>query len=311
MLRPAASIKQSQEYWKLHGQQQQQQQHEHQQQNTQAATLSVTAVHQSQAAQALLHASIADASTAEHLVPGVILAAVNEAAAAATAAIGSAQAQQQQEQQVLPQQRKQAKQQQRKLDGWSPANSATLYIPGGITLHPLHYMKALWAACQLAAAARADGSSARLHIQRLSSLAELASSCSSSSSGVADHHFDAVVVAAGAAVGSLAEFGDQLPIQLCQGYSLDMVPPASSTQDDSSSSSSSASDKTTDGDGGDSSSSGTAKPPYKQQKVEKDAEKAALLEALRLKLKAQLDQAEVGGWEGSQGLGLGFRVPAP
>jgi hypothetical protein len=32
-------------------------------------------------------------------------------------------------------------------------------------------------------------------------------------------------VAAGAAVGTLAEVGEQLPLKLCQGYTLDMVPP--------------------------------------------------------------------------------------
>jgi hypothetical protein len=41
------------------------------------------------------------------------------------------------------------------------------------------------------------------------------------------HSVDAVVVAAGAAVGSLAELEGQLPLKLCQGYTLDMVPPTS------------------------------------------------------------------------------------
>jgi hypothetical protein len=101
-------------------------------------------------------------------------------------------------------------------------------------------MQALWLACQQAAAARGDGSSALLKIQQLHSLADVCSFQPSPqvpggqippaqqqqqeqlqhAGGV-----DAVIVAAGAAVGTLAEIGEQLPLKLCQGYTLDMVPP--------------------------------------------------------------------------------------
>jgi len=45
---------------------------------------------------------------------------------------------------------------------------------------------------------------------------------------------------------------------------------------------------------------------YKEAKVERDQEKSALLEALRVKLRAQLDLAEVCGGVG-RGWGEGLR----
>jgi hypothetical protein len=222
MLRPASNVKQSQDYWKVHSQQQQQQQQNEQEVGAGAASAEL----------GYLQSSVADAATAQQLLPGVVLPAVHQAAAAAH------EAQQEQQLEVQPhlQRRRQGKQQQSKLDGWSPEAAAALHIPGGITLHPLHYMQALWAACQDAAAARGDGSSARLHIQKLSSLAELQKQLEgrSGSSGGTSNGFgqrlDDIVVAAGAAVGSLAEFDGQLPLSLCQGYTLDMVPPSDPQQ---------------------------------------------------------------------------------
>lgn len=116
---------------------------------------------------------------------------------------------------------------------------------GVLPLQPLHYMRALWSASQHAAAARGDGSSIRLQIQQLQSLADVIQHNHTSSSALQQQqqqqgvgcdplqrvqqgqlqHVDAIVVAAGAAVGSLAEIGEHLPIKLCQGYTLDMVPP--------------------------------------------------------------------------------------
>eukprot|EP00775_Hariotina_reticulata_P006660 gene6660-6884_t len=97
---------------------------------------------------------------------------------------------------------------------------------GGITVQPLLYMQALWEACLQEAGARDDGSSAQLHIQQLTSLHQLQDvQCikDNNSSSVQQPHFDAIVVAAGAAVGSLVEIGpDSLPLSLCQGYTLDL-----------------------------------------------------------------------------------------
>jgi hypothetical protein len=115
-------------------------------------------------------------------------------------------------------------------------------------LQPQHYLQALWLACQQAAAARLDGSSAQLRIQQLQSLTDVllpqqhvpgvSGSVSSNKQSQQDgceqqgqqqqqqEQVDGIVVAAGAAVGCLAEIGEQLPLKLCQGYTLDMVPPA-------------------------------------------------------------------------------------
>jgi glycine/D-amino acid oxidase-like deaminating enzyme len=99
------------------------------------------------------------------------------------------------------------------------AACGALHIPAGVTLHPQRYMHALWAACGARAAARWDGSLARLVIEPLQSVSEL-------HTGPDGPYAGGVVVAAGAAVGSLLEFrGAALPMDLSQGYSLDMVPP--------------------------------------------------------------------------------------
>jgi glycine/D-amino acid oxidase-like deaminating enzyme len=113
----------------------------------------------------------------------------------------------------------------------SPADAAAcagLHIPNGLTLHPARYMSALWAACQRRAAARGDGSRATLRVQAIGSVSEL-------HAGAWGPFGGGVVVAAGAAVGSLSEFqgpSGQLPLDNCQGYTLDLAPPAELTAGD-------------------------------------------------------------------------------
>lgn len=96
------------------------------------------------------------------------------------------------------------------------AACSAVHVPAGVTLHPARYMNALWAACVQRAAARDDGSSVRLQVGTLDSVAQLHKGPGGPFSG-------GVVVAAGAAVGSLREFrGARLPLDLRQGYILDM-----------------------------------------------------------------------------------------
>ena len=98
----------------------------------------------------------------------------------------------------------------------TPPPALGLLVRAGSTIHPASYMAALWLACQQAAAAAGGGSVATLHVQRVPSLQQLHGT---------GGPFDAVVVAAGAAVDSIAELQGRLPLDLCHGYSLDMRPP--------------------------------------------------------------------------------------
>ncbi|KAK9814738.1 hypothetical protein WJX72_010698 [[Myrmecia] bisecta] len=92
---------------------------------------------------------------------------------------------------------------------------AALLIKGGLVLHPVRYLRALWSACQHQAAT-AGGSSATLVHERVTSLALLEQQ---------QGPFDAVIVAAGAAVATIPEIGDRVPLELCQGYTLDLAWP--------------------------------------------------------------------------------------
>jgi glycine/D-amino acid oxidase-like deaminating enzyme len=103
--------------------------------------------------------------------------------------------------------------------------AAGLLVRGGVTLHPGSYIQALWAACQLAAARAGPGSEATLHLRAVPSLRELTD---------AEGQFDAVVVAAGAAVESIAELRGLLPLDLCHGHSLEMRPGGTSSSSSSS-----------------------------------------------------------------------------
>jgi hypothetical protein len=82
-------------------------------------------------------------------------------------------------------------------------------------------MAGLWAACQQLAAARGDGrSSAQLHVLRLISLQQLLEE--GCEGGGERGWWDGVVVAAGAGVGTLGGTFQGLPLDLCQGYTLDL-----------------------------------------------------------------------------------------
>lgn len=94
-----------------------------------------------------------------------------------------------------------------------------LMVNAAATIHPASYMRALWLACQAAAAGGAAGSAATLALRPVLSLRQLQA---------AEGPFDAVVVAAGAAVGSIEELRGRLPLDLCLGHSLDVSPGSSS-----------------------------------------------------------------------------------
>lgn len=213
MIRPATNVKQSQDFWKVHSSSSSPQP-QHPQSDFSASEATV---------QQPLTASVISSATAQQLLPGLQTQAPLNANDMAS---GISEAEQQQLQ--APQRRRQQRQQRLSLQGWVPGAAAALHIPGGITIHTQRYMQALWAAAGAAAANRANGSTVSLHIQQLKSLESLYEYSISASNSDSDSRcrYDAVVVAAGAAVGSLQEFSDQeLPLSLCQGYTLDMMPP--------------------------------------------------------------------------------------
>lgn len=70
---------------------------------------------------------------------------------------------------------------------------------------------------------RQDGSSASLFLHHVSSIRELQTH---------NAPYDAIIVAAGAAVGTLPEVGELLPLRLCYGETLVMAPPTASTSSD-------------------------------------------------------------------------------
>eukprot|EP00891_Asterochloris_glomerata_P002033 jgi/Astpho2/2033/Aster-x0499 len=96
--------------------------------------------------------------------------------------------------------------------------AAALLIRGGAVLHPERYVKAVWRACERLVQQH-PASQATLRLQHVTSLAALEA-----------HHgpFDAVIVAAGAAAATIAEIeAAALPLELVQGYLIDMaMPPA-------------------------------------------------------------------------------------
>ncbi|KAG2484622.1 hypothetical protein HYH03_016576 [Edaphochlamys debaryana] len=116
------------------------------------------------------------------------------------------------------------------------ADTAALLIPSGLVMDVSRYLHALWAATIHEAAARGDGSRAELRLRRVSSLERLRWGGSEAggpepgrhgagSGAAADGSYDAVVVAAGAAAGTVAEVAAAgLPLQLCQGLTLVMEP---------------------------------------------------------------------------------------
>jgi hypothetical protein len=168
----------------------------------------------------LMAAACIPLERAQQLVPGLRVPALQQqpgdGAAAEDAALPPQQRQPSKTQQ-RQRQRQQAQEAQAQEAQGPPdlAAAAALHIPGGVTLHPQRYMAALWRACQRRAAQLPPGSYARLRLGRVASLAELERSRG---------RHDAVVLAAGAAVGSVAEVGPaSLGLDLCQGHSLELA----------------------------------------------------------------------------------------
>ena len=254
MIRAAANAKQSKDYYKLwhqpensSTQPEQQQWQEQQRQHVTAGSDNASQEPGSSSSSIglpraevdlrnMLTAECVTVEAATALLPGLSLPAVAEQPAAAlkpaTDHIKPLQQQQQDDQQGEHgnkqqqwQQRQKHKQQQKGSEaptGWSPSAAAALHAPGGITLHPQRYMAGLWAACQQLAAARGGGrSSAVLHVERVDSLQELLKQRWEGASGKG---WDGVVVAAGAGVGTLGGKFGELPLDLCQGCTLDLMP---------------------------------------------------------------------------------------
>lgn len=99
--------------------------------------------------------------------------------------------------------------------GATDASVAALLIRGGLVLHPHKYLRAVWQQCQAQLAELGNGSEACLRLHQVHSLTQLE-----------EQHgpYDAVVVAAGAAAATLPEVGGILPLRLCQGYGLELIP---------------------------------------------------------------------------------------
>eukprot|EP00884_Botryococcus_braunii_P015276 jgi/Botrbrau1/2431/Bobra.0395s0053.1 len=105
---------------------------------------------------------------------------------------------------------------------WVPPKSnaaknlpAALLVDGGCVIDPVVYLDALWAACQQKASV--TQSQATLLRTTVDSLADLEQS---------HGPFTAVVAAAGAATSCIKELDGVLPMDLVQGYTLDLCAPA-------------------------------------------------------------------------------------
>jgi glycine/D-amino acid oxidase-like deaminating enzyme len=82
------------------------------------------------------------------------------------------------------------------------------YVPEGIILDTKRYLEALWNLCGVIA--EESGSTLSSHRTKVTSLADL-------------REYDATVIAAGAAVQEIDEFRDALELDLCQGYTVEMI----------------------------------------------------------------------------------------
>eukprot|EP00873_Tetraselmis_striata_P043043 jgi/Tetstr1/463307/TSEL_008231.t1 len=101
-----------------------------------------------------------------------------------------------------------------------PDSPAGLHVPDGLVLHSKRYLSALWRACEAAAEAAGPGSEARFHTARIRSPADLTQDADGAP-------YSAVVVAAGAAIGTIQGLGEvEPPLHLSQGYTLDLRPQA-------------------------------------------------------------------------------------
>ena len=84
------------------------------------------------------------------------------------------------------------------------------YVPEGMVLDTRRYLDALWDACNVLA--RDNGSTVTSRRISITSLDELR-----------PYGYDATVIAAGAAVQEIAELRDAFKLDLCQGYTVDMI----------------------------------------------------------------------------------------
>ncbi|CAG9460625.1 unnamed protein product [Pedinophyceae sp. YPF-701] len=84
-----------------------------------------------------------------------------------------------------------------------------LLVPDGLVVSPQVYMAGLWEAC--VALAGGAGAAVRLVEAEVGSVAEMGG------------EYDAVVVAAGAAMGSVAEARGAFPLRFCQGFSIELA----------------------------------------------------------------------------------------
>lgn len=84
-----------------------------------------------------------------------------------------------------------------------------LYMPQAVNIHPEHYLKALFMACQRKArdlsASRSSGTQVSLHKRNVGSLLEFSGG------------YDAVIICLGAKVGLLPELVGKLPLSTCKG----------------------------------------------------------------------------------------------
>ena len=107
--------------------------------------------------------------------------------------------------------------------GWDPRedligvrctrNPDGFYIPEGIVMDTKRYLEALWSRCVSLTGETASGSTIALHQTRVNSLQDL-------------RGYDATVIAAGAAVQSIAELRGAAfagTLDLCQGYTVELV----------------------------------------------------------------------------------------
>jgi len=96
-----------------------------------------------------------------------------------------------------------------------PRTLPALLVQGGAVVEPRGYLRALWMAC--GAAAAAAGGKVVLQRDHVTSLADLERQ---------HGPWAAVVVAAGAAAAALPEVGDIFPVDIKEGYTLQLAPPA-------------------------------------------------------------------------------------
>lgn len=119
---------------------------------------------------------------------------------------------------VEQQNRRQQRKRQAEHQQFDPTSSAALMVTSGVVLQPQEYLQHLWQACLQSAAGPGSVCSVAMHRRGVTSLRELRSPAGSS--------YDAVVLAAGAAIGTIDEVAAAgLPLDLCQGYTLDMHAP--------------------------------------------------------------------------------------